>query len=209
MKQKYLPVIVLLLSLYITACNQQPDTPPPATDEAATANINYVPFSDEKLGLALVYPEDWTAQTVFGGLTVASSQSVIDADSLADLGEDGFVNYIPGELGVFNLQTGQNFTAKDALIILGVYKQLLEREGQTFRIVEPAHSLDIEAQSSGLMVLNSTEDGESITTILAVIINEDYMVLISAASLESSAATMRPIFDHIIESTLVSFPVLN
>ena len=59
------------------------------------------------------------------------------------------------------------------------------------------------------MVLNSTEDGESITTILAVIINEDYMVLISAASLESSAATMRPIFDHIIESTLVSFPVLN
>ncbi|MCB9418625.1 MAG: hypothetical protein H6667_02385 [Ardenticatenaceae bacterium] len=206
MKQKLLLLTTLFSILLLAACNQQPDTP---TTAVADTGVNYVPFSDETLGLALVYPEDWTVRTVFGGLTVASNQSVIDANSLAELGENGFVNYIPGELGVFNLQTGQNFTANDALIILGVYKQLLEREGQTFEVVEPGHSLDIEAQSSGMMVLKSTEDGESLITILAVIINEDYVALISAASLESSAAAMRPIFDHIIESTLVSFPVLN
>jgi hypothetical protein len=206
MKQKYLPFIVLLFSLFITACNQQPATPPPPTEEAAAAEINYVPFSDETLGLATVYPEDWTAQTVFGGLTIASSQAVIESESLANLGEEGFVNFIPGELGVFNAQTGQDFRPIDALIILGVYKQLLEREGQSYQIVEPAHSLDIEAQSAGIMVLHSTEEGESLITILAVIINEDYMALISAASLEPSAATMRPIFDQIINGTQVTFP---
>jgi hypothetical protein len=168
--------------------------------------MNYVPFSDETLGLATVYPEDWVAQTVFGGLTIASSQAVIDAESLADLGEGGFVNFIPGELGVFNLQTGQDFRPIDALIILGVYKQLLEREGQSYQIVEPGRSLDIEAQSAGMMVLRSTEDGQPLITILAVIIDEDYMALISAASLEPSAVTMRPIFERIITSTQVTFP---
>ncbi len=206
MKQKYLPFILLLLSLFITACSQQPATPQPPTEEAVTAEISYVPFSDETLGLATVYPEDWTAQTVFGGLTIASSQAIIESESLADLGEEGFVNFIPGELAVFNAQTGQDFRPIDALIILGVYKQLLEREGQSYQIVEPAHSLDLEAQSSSLMVLHSTEEGESLITILAVIINEDYMALISAASLEPSAAEMRPVFEQIINNTQVSFP---
>jgi hypothetical protein len=206
MKQTYLRLITLLLILLAVACNQQPTITPDTTIEAAAADINYIPFSDAELGLAIVYPEDWVTQTVFGGLTTASSQAVIDAESLADIGENGFVNYLPGELGVFNLQTGQDFRPIDALVILGVYKQLLEREGQSYQIVEPAHSLDIEAQSSGMMVLRSTENGKPLITILAVIINEDYMALISAASLESSAATMRPIFDRIISSTQVTFP---
>lgn len=204
MKPKYLPFIVLLFSLIIAACNQPPASP--VTEETTAAEMNYTPFSDKTLGLATVYPEDWVAQTVFGGLTIASSQAVIDAESLANLGEEGFVNFIPGELGVFNLQTGQDFRPIDALIALSVYKQLLEREGQSYQIVEPAHSLDIEAQSAGMMVLRSTEEGEPLITILAVIINEDYMALISAASLEPSAATMRPIFDRIINSTQVTFP---
>ena len=206
MKQKPLYLIILLFILLAAACNQQPNPTLTETEEAATVDINYIPFSDAELGLAIVYPEDWVTQAVFGGLTTASSQSVIDASSLADIGENGFVNYLPGELGVFNLQTGQEFSASDALVILGVYKQLLEREGQSYQIVEPAHSLDIEAQSSGMMVLRSTEDGKPLITILAIIINEDYMALISAASLESSAATMRPIFDRIINSTQVTFP---
>jgi hypothetical protein len=206
MKPKHIHLIAFLFVLFAAACDRQAATPPPATAETVPANINYVPFSDETLGLATVYPEDWVVQTVFGGLTIASSQAVIDAESLANLGEEGFVNFIPGELGVFNLQTGQDFRPIDALIALGVYKQLLEREGQSYQIVEPAHSLDIEAQSAGMMVLRSTEEGEPLITILAVIINEDYMALISAASLEPSAATMRPIFDRIINSTQVTFP---
>lgn len=204
MKQKLL--LILLLFPLLAACNQESATPAPATTEAAAAEMNYVPFSDETLGLATVYPEDWVAQTVFGGLTIASSQAVIEAESLADLGDEGFVNFIPGELGVFNLQTGQNFRPIDALIILGVYKQLLEREGQSYEVIEPGHSLDIEAQSAGMMVLRSTENGQPVITILAVIINEDYMALISAASLESNATTMRPVFEHIITSTEVTFP---
>lgn len=207
MKQKYFLLFTLLFSLVTAACSQPPGKTPAATTETAAADINYVPFSDAELGLAIVHPEDWIIQTVFGGLTTASSQAVIDASSLADIGENGFVNFIPGELGIFNLQTGQEFSAKDALIILGVYKQLLEREGQSYEIVEQARSLDIAAQSSGMMVLRSTEDGKPLITILAVIINEDYMALISAASLESSAAAMRPIFDRIIGSTQVTFPV--
>ena len=201
MKLKYLRLVILPLMLFAAACNQQPDTPLPAA-----ADINYIPFSDEALGLSIVYPEDWVVQTVFGGLTTASSQEVIDANSLADIGENGFVNFIPGELGIFNLQTSQSFSAKDALIILGVYKQLLEREGQSYEIVEQARSLDIEAQSAGMMVLRSTEGGKPLITILAVIINDDYMALISAASLEPSAAAMRPIFEQVINSTQVTSP---
>jgi hypothetical protein len=206
MKPKHLCLIASLFVLFAAACDRQPATPPPGTAEATAANINYIPFSDDMLGLSIVYPEDWVVQTVFGGLTAASSQEVIDAESLADIGDNGSVNFIPGELGVFNLQTGQNFSAKDALIILGVYKQLLEREGQSYEIVEQAHSLDVEAQSAGMMVLRSIEDGEPLITVLAIIINEDYIALISAASLEPSAAAMRPIFDRIIGSVQVTFP---
>lgn len=206
MKPKHIRLIAFLFVLFAAACDRQTATPPPGTAETAPVNINYVPFNDETLGLAIVYPEDWVVQTVFGGLTAASSQEVIDAESLADIGDNGFVNFIPGELGVFNLQTGQNFSAKDALIILGVYKQLLEREGQSYEIVEQAHSLDVAAQSAGMMVLRSTEDGKPLITILAVVINEDYVALISAASLEPNAAAMRPIFDRIIGSTQVTFP---
>lgn len=193
-------LMALLLILFVAACNQQPAAP------TAVPEVNYLSFSDGDLGLTIDYPEDWIVHNAFGGLTAASSQEVIDAASLANIGDNGFVNFIPGELGIFNLQTGQSFSAGDAQAILGVYKQLLEREGQSYEIVEPVHPLNMDAQSAAMMVLRSTEDGKSLITILAVVINDDFMALISAASLEPGAAAIRPIFDHIISSTQVTAP---
>ena len=168
--------------------------------------LNYVPFADEALGLSLMYPESWIVHNAIGGLTVASDQSVIDGQSLAEIGDNGFVNIIPGELGIFNLQTGQDFQKDDALPMLGVYKQLLERAGQSYQEVEAPEAFTIEGQSAARMVVRSSEGGGALVTILAVVINDEFMALVSAGSLESTAAEMRPIFDEIVGSIQVTVP---
>jgi hypothetical protein len=56
------------------------------------------------------------------------------------------------------------------------------------------------------MVLRSTEDGEPLITIMAVVMSDTHIALISAASLEDTADEMRPIFESIIESVEVRAP---
>ncbi len=198
--------LLLTLLLMLAACGANSasdsasptDTPPP--------DITYIPYSDEELGITLVHPEGWVTAGGYGGLTVASSQEVIDGESLADMGDNGFVLIIPGELGIFNKQTGQNFTDKDALQILEVYKQLLEREGQSHLGIEPPRELVIDRQPAAMMVTSSEVEGQTLITIIAVIMNDDYMALISAASVDTSAAEMRPIFEHVINSIALTNP---
>lgn len=200
MKLKPLHLFTLLITLFLAACNGQPKTPE-ATD------INYVPFTDETLGVSLVYPEDWITFEAFGGLTLATTQAIIEEESLANLDDGGFVNIITGELDVFNFQTGQEIQPDESLIALSVYKQLLEKAGQSFQVVEPPVKLEIEdASSSAMTVLRSMEDGKQLHTVLAIILNEDYIALISAASLEFKAEAYRPTFDHVIQSIRVSPP---
>ncbi len=188
----------IILLLFLFGCTKK--------EEPIQANINYIPYTNDELGISLAYPEDWVVHNAFGGLTVASSQDVIDGDSLADLGDNGFVLVIPGELGIFNLQTKQQFTDADALQILGVYKQLLEREGQSYLGLEPPQSFTVDGQPAAMMVSRSSEEGKNLVTILAVIMNDEYMALVSAASLEPAAETMRPTFEQVINSIHLTTP---
>ncbi len=199
---KLVPVIIAFIFLLpLTACKSQEETSEP--------DINYISYSDEELGVTLAYPEEWVTSGGFGGLTVASSQEAIDGESLADLGDNGFVLVIPGELGLFNKQTGQSFGKEDVVQVLNVYKQLLEREGQTYVGIEPPQKITIEGLPAAVMVARSEEDGTPLITILGVIMDDDYMALISAASLEPTAGTMRPIFDRIINSIQITNPYVT
>jgi hypothetical protein len=193
-------ILAIMLAILLAACGGNETAAPDQPD------ISYVPYSDEELGVALVHPESWVTAGGFGGLTVASSQEVIDGDTLADIGDNGFVLVIPGELGIFNQQTGQSYTEADTLQILAVYKQLLEREGQTHLGVEPPQELTIEGQPAAMMVTRSEEENQNLITILAVVAHDDYMALVSAASLEQASADMRPIFEHIINSIQLTNP---
>ena len=202
MKAKLFLLAILLIVLILPACNEAA-----APEEPDTPDTNFVLHTDEELGVTLNYPEDWIVHSGFGGLTVASSQAVIDGESLADIDEEGFVLVIPGELGIFNLQLGQQFTEDDALQALNVYIQLLEREGQNHLVVEPPQAFTIDGQSAASMVTRSQEDGKNLITILGVVMNGEYMALVSAASLEATADEMRPIFDEIIQRIHVLAPV--
>jgi hypothetical protein len=140
------------------------------------------------------------------GVTLATNQSVIETESLADIGEEAFIVIIPGEIDVFNFQTAQNFTEDDVLSALATYKVLLENEGQEFVTVEPPLAFINDNQKMARMVLRSQEDGQTLITMMAVVTENGYMALISAASQEKSAAEMRPIFEKIIESIEVRPP---
>jgi hypothetical protein len=203
MKLKQLLLTILLTTIILAACNNQAEI----SEESQEPTTNFVLYTDEELGVALNHPEDWVVHSGFGGLTVASSQEVIDGESLAEIGDNGFVLVIPGELGVFNMQLGQQFTEDDALQVLNVYIQLLEREGQTHLEIEPPQAFTIDGQSAASMVTRSQEDGKNLITIFAVVMNGDFMALVSAASLEFKADEMRPIFDEIIQSIHVLTPV--
>ncbi len=202
MKSKIFLLATLLIALVLPACNEAE-----APEEPEAPETNFVLHTDEDLGVALNHPEEWVVHSGFGGLTVASSQAVIEGESLADIGDEGFVLVIPGELGIFNLQLGQQFTEDDALEALNIYIQLLEREGQNHLAIEPPQAFTIDGQSAASMVTRSQEDGNNLITILGVIMNGEYMALVSAASLEASADDMRPIFDEIIQSIRVLTPV--
>jgi hypothetical protein len=124
-------LIIFLLLLFVTACNQDkpeetPESTPPiqptATAEPTQPVIQYTPFDDDALGLSLQYPADWITQPSIAGVTIATDQSVIDVESLADIGEEGFIVIIPGEIDYFNIQTSQTFNRDDVLGALAPYK---------------------------------------------------------------------------------------
>lgn len=192
-------ILAVLFIFFLVGCGSK-------TADSISADINFIPHTDDALGVSLVYPENWIVKNSITGLTIASSQSVIDSDSLSDIGNNGFVVVIPGELDVFNFQTGQEITSDNSMLALSVYQELLAREGQSYQPVEPPQPLEIDAGSGTMTVLRTTEDGKSLITVMAVIINDDFMALVSAASLESTAVDMRPIFDKIIQSIQVMAP---
>jgi hypothetical protein len=186
----------------LAACNQSAEETP----EPNPASVQFVPFNDDALGLTLQYPAGWITDVSIGGATIATSQSAIDAESLADIGEEAFVVVIPGEIDYFNFQTSQEFDRENILQALATYKLLLEREGQSYVTVEPPEAYTSNDQNLARMVLRSMEEGEPLITIMAVIMGDDYMALVSAASLEDTAEEMRPIFYQIIESIEVRAP---
>ena len=217
-------LVALVLLLSLAACDQsdQPDTVDGADATAVTPsdsaeslaeptpepvdNTTYVTYTNEVSGLTLDYPEAWIASDSFSGVTFASSQSVLDDESLADIGENGFVNIIPGELELFNFQANQNLKPGDAVQTLIVYKSLLEKEGQSYQAVEPPRPLDVEASSSVVTVLRTEEDGEPLIMLMAIVINDGQVAFITAASLEETAVEMRPIFNHMLNSVQISAP---
>lgn len=204
------PLFTIILLLFpLAACSQAGNDGTPEAEETAEVNqsrVQFVPFTDDALGMSAQYPANWVTHSSFGGATFASDQSAIDAESLADIGEEGFVVVIPGEIEYFNFQTSQTFERDDILQALATYKVLLEREGQSYVTIEPPEALTKNNQNLARMVLRSTEDGEPLITIMAVVMSDTHMALISAASLEETADEMRPIFERIIESVEVHAP---
>lgn len=189
---------LLLVVMVLVACR---DAAVPATAEPS--ELTYVPYSSETMGIALEYPESWTVQESFSGLTVASGEDVLQAESLANIGDGAFVVVLPIELDVFNFQTGQELGSGDVLPALATYLTLLEGEGQTFQVVEPPHAETINGQSAAVTVLTSEEEGVALRTTLAAIIDEGQLALISAASLQEGADAVTPVLDHIINSVEV------
>lgn len=197
MKKIYLTLLTLLLFVTLAACSGQ--------DNAET-ELSYIPFSSEELGLSLEYPEAWSTFDAFGGLTLTSNPAIIEEESFENLGDAGYVNIIVGELAVFNFQIGQEIQPDEAMVALGVYKQLLEQNGQSFQVVEPLAELEAADISSGAkIVVRSMVDGKQLHTILAVIIDEGQIALISSGSLEYKAEDYRPTFEQILASIQV-FP---
>jgi hypothetical protein len=204
-----------VLILVIAACNQEPSETPEATTETTGAetqeavdisSVELIPLVDNENGLILQYPDGWVTKSGGGGATVASAQSVIDAESLGEIGDEAFVVIIPGEIDVFSFQTSQSFTGDDVLSVLETYKQLLEGEGQSYVVVLPPETFTKNNQNMGRMVLRSTENEQPIITVMAVVMGEEYMALVSAASHQDKSEEFRPIFYRIIDSIEVGPP---
>jgi hypothetical protein len=214
-------LLTLFLLLFIAACNQEtPDAPEESPEperqvtpeeqeepeEVDLSSVQFVPLIDNENGLSLQYPANWVTHSSISGTTVASSESIIQAESLANIGEEAFVVIIPGEVDVFNFQTSQSFTQDDIIRVLETYKVLLEKEGQAYVLVEPPQAFTGNNQNMARMVLRSTEGGQPIITVMAVIMADNYMALVSAASNQEKAEELQPIFYQIIESIEVRAP---
>ncbi len=192
-----LPILLFITLLFLAACGG---------DEAAPEADNFVSHTDAELGLTLSYPEAWIIHNSIGALTVASSQIVIDSDSLADIGDNGFVLIIPGEIDILNFQSNQDLAEDKPLPALYVYQQMLEKGGQAYLGLEPPHELELDDQTGAITLTRATIDGETFMTFLAVIMNDGQIALISAGALEESFDALRPSLEQIIQSIQVTAP---
>jgi hypothetical protein len=200
MLKRILPILALLL-LSLAACRNEPDE---VVGEGAVPE-DFVPYESETMGLRLQHPEGWVVHRAFNGLTLASSQEVIDGSSLAQIGEEAFVNIIPGELAVFNMQTGGTFSSEQPQEVLERYRALLEEQGQIYTVMEPPEVSNIEGRNVATMVVRSTVEGQTLVTILGSHLNGEYVALSSAGALEAHFEEARPELEQIVRSIEV-FP---
>lgn len=197
--KKIAPALLLLFVVFLAGCRQ-------LIDRFDAGEQSFVPYENAEMGLALEHPQGWVVHTAFGGLTVASSQTVIDGASLTDIGDGAFVNVIPSELAVFGMRVDRDFSDGDPQSVLDTYKGLLEGEGQEFTEVEAPRSTTVDGQNVATMIVESAADGATVVTILSVIIDGDFMALVSAGSLQDHFGTVRPTLEHIVGSITVSPP---
>lgn len=167
---------------------------------------DYVLHEDPEMGLTIRHPEDWVTHDSFSGLTLASSQEVIDSESMADIGEGGFVTVITGELALFAQETGTALSREDAVPALAMYEKALLDAGEGLRIVEDVQEKEINGQNAAYMVMESEEGGKTLNTILTVVLSDDYIALVSASALADHFAGMRPTLDAIIDTIEVGAP---
>lgn len=191
-------VVGLLFLLSLAACQKD------ATSEAT--DLPFVTFHDDALGLTLEYPESWLTHTSITGLTLATNQAIIDSPSMADIGNDAFVVIIPGEIALFNAQTGQNLTNDQALQALRVYRELLAREGQDYVELAEPQMIEDNGRQVAIWPLESEVDGKILVVRMGIVMGEDHMALISAASIKNKADEYEPLFEHIVSSIHVEAP---
>ncbi|HSM54943.1 MAG TPA: hypothetical protein VK879_02210 [Candidatus Sulfomarinibacteraceae bacterium] len=201
MYKRLLLLLALLAAGLLVACEQDQDAA--ATQEPAQP---YVSYESEELGLVLEYPEGWVAHTGFNGLTIASDQLVIDSNSLSEIGDEAFVTIIPGELALFEMQTQETFAADQPQAVLQKYRSLLEDEGQVYTVVEPLTTTTVNGENLATMVLSSPVEGETLLTLLGVVINDDFMALVSAGALEETFESARPTLERVVSSIVVTPP---
>jgi hypothetical protein len=194
-------MISLLLLFGLAAC--QNNSPAAATDQP------FVTFHDDALGLTLEYPESWLTHTSMSGLTLATSQVIIDSQSMAEIGDDAFVVIIPGEIALFNAQTGQDLTSNEALQALRVYRELLAREGQNFVELAEPQMIEVDGRQVAIWPLESRVEGKVLVVRMGIVMGDDHMALISAASIKAKAEEYEPLFERVISTIQVEAPAMQ
>lgn len=206
-------ILIVLVALLAAAAvylyfnnnrNNQPDN-----DDAAAPEVgDFVPYSDAENGLSLEIPSNWVARQTLPGVTIGSSERVLDIESFADLGQGGVLVIIPGELDVLAFQTGEAFTGDDPVDLLSLYVELLQREGQEYLGVAPPERFTADGQEGAKTVLQSRQDGITLEIIMAAIVNEEagYVAFVSTAAQTDAAAPLRPTFEAIIDTIHVEAP---
>lgn len=193
-------LILLLTALTLAACGD-------GRENATAVATTYVPYENNIMGIRLEYPEGWATEESIGGLTIASSADVLTLESLAEIGNEGFIVILPIELAAFNFQTGQNIAPNDALGALNIYKMLLEQEGQSYLVERPPQALTINGQTAAVMEVTSDAGGETLRTRMVAILDEGQAVLISLATLNGADVdVISAELDHILNSVEVFQP---
>lgn len=191
----------LLLLLGLAAC--QNNSPAVEPDQSFTT------FHDDALGLTLEYPENWLTHSSITGLTLATSQALIDGQSLSEIGDEASVVIIPGEIALFNAQTEQELTSDDALLALRVYRELLVQQGQNYTELAEPQLIEFDGQQVAIWPLESRVDGKNLVVRMGIVMGEEHMALVSAASVKAMADEYEPLFEHIISSIRVEAPVVQ
>lgn len=201
MGKRMLLLLALVAATLVAGCDRNQ-----GADGTDTASRPFVAYESEEFGVTLKHPDDWEVHTGFSGLTVASDRLVIDTDSLSEIGDGAFVNIIPGELAVFGMQAGETFDAGDPEAVLQTYRRLLENEGQVYTVLEPATTSTVDGENVASMVVSSPVEGETLVTMLSVVINDDFVALVSAGALEGAFDNVQPTLEQIVHSIVVSPP---
>lgn len=200
-----LVVILLAAAAFLIIRNRNNNT---QTDAAAPDIGEFVPYADPENGLSLEMPANWIVRQTLPGITLGSSERVLDIESFSELDQDGVLVIIPGELDTLAFQTGESFPGDDPVDLVNLYVDLLKREGQEYLGVAPPTRFTADGAEGAKTVLQSREDDITLEIIMAAIVNKEsgYIAFVSTAAEVDAAPALRATFEAILDTIHVEAP---
>ncbi|MCB8973695.1 MAG: hypothetical protein H6654_09065 [Ardenticatenaceae bacterium] len=185
-------------------------TEEPTAEPTADPSAGFTDFSNDVLGVALSYPEDWAIEfdELGNELKLASSQTILeDSDDNIEGAIFNMLFVNAAELGSID----PTVDATDPVQILGLFVDFFAQpseDGISVTVTQEPTAVTINGQSGAEVLADATdEEGDTAVMKIMILMADTRAAIVLAGAETSVEAENRPILDSIANSIVLSTPV--
>ncbi len=164
---RYMLILGLVAMLALTACG----------NGGGEAEVSWVPYTSETLGVTLSMPEDWITEEEEGNLYVASSRQFMETDTL-EAGAGVIITAaakeeLPG--------------MEEPVEILEFFLEFFGAGGDSdVEVISEATSMTIEGQPAAKAVIEGTMEGQAGTYYMYTVVGEANIAIVIAVDADET-----------------------